>query len=55
MKHVLLALAMLLPVAASAQDRWPGLYSVIGVASNDVLNIRIAPDASSDIIGSFGP
>ena len=55
MKHVLLALPLLLPVAASAQDSWPGLYSVTGVASNDVLNIRTAPDASFDIIGSFGP
>ncbi|MCB1430185.1 MAG: SH3 domain-containing protein [Nitratireductor sp.] len=33
----------------------PGYYKVTGVASSDVLNIRIAPDPSSDVIGEFAP
>lgn len=33
----------------------PQLYDVTGVAADDVLNIRIAPSASSGIIGTFAP
>ena len=33
----------------------PKLYRVTGVADNDTLNIREMPDASSEIIGEFGP
>lgn len=55
MRVLALVLALFWPLAALAQDIWPGLYSVSGVAGDDVLNIRSAPDGSSDIVGSFGP
>ena len=33
----------------------PAYYRVTGVASDDVLNVRIAPDAGSEIVGSLRP
>lgn len=33
----------------------PTLFDVTGVASDDVLNIRAAPEAGAEIIGSFAP
>lgn len=39
---------------AAAQD-YPALHGVSGVAADDVLNIRRAPDPGSEIIGSFQP
>lgn len=41
-----------LPAAATV-DGWPALHDVEGVAADDVLNIRSAPNASSAIIGSL--
>ncbi|MEP2426619.1 MAG: SH3 domain-containing protein, partial [Tateyamaria sp.] len=41
--------------AAATQDAWPALYDVSGVAENDALNIRQAPDAAAPIIGSLTP
>lgn len=58
MKNLLFAGALaLLPISASAQEVFvdPLLYDVSGVASDDVLNIREFADASSPIIGAFGP
>lgn len=50
---VLLGWACLsLPVAA--QDL-PALFHVIGVAEDDVLNIRQGPSASAEAIGSLPP
>ena len=46
----LLLLVLAGPVAA--QDL-PALYNVRGVAENDVLNIRAAPDATAPILGSY--
>ncbi|PIE12124.1 MAG: peptide-binding protein [Rhodobacterales bacterium] len=46
--------ALLLAGPAFAQD-YPALHSVTGVASDDRLNIRAAPDASSDILDSLSP
>lgn len=40
------------PVAA---QNLPARYATTGVAAQDRLNIRSAPDASSDIIGAYGP
>jgi len=40
---------------ALAQDIYPALHDVTGVAGDDVLNVRAEPSAGSDIIGSFGP
>ena len=47
-----LSILLLLATPALAQD-FPALYSVTGVASNDVLNIREAPDANSSTNGAL--
>ncbi|MEL7460447.1 MAG: SH3 domain-containing protein [Pseudomonadota bacterium] len=36
-------------------EGWPALYDVVDVSSGDVLNIRAAPDAGSDVIGRLSP
>jgi len=54
MIRLLVLLFALVSGPALAQE-FPSVYRVSGVASNDVLNIRSAPDASSDIIGTFQP
>lgn len=36
-------------------DGWPQLYNVDNVAPDDRLNMRAAPDASSDVIGALAP
>lgn len=51
---IVLSLALTAPGLAAAQDL-PALFRVSGVAANDVLNIRAAPDAGSPILGAFGP
>ena len=48
----LLTLTFASPALATT-DAYPALYDVIGVASDDVLNIRATPDAGSEIIGSL--
>lgn len=51
----LLALVfILLPLAVRAEI-YPALYDVTGVAADDMLNIRAAPDAGSAIIGTLAP
>ncbi len=40
------------PVLAS-QDRWPALYDVTGVASNDTLNVRSGPSGDAQVIGTL--
>lgn len=49
----ILILSLLAP-AAFAQD-YPALHVVTGVAADDVLNIRAAPDASAEIVGTLAP
>lgn len=51
---LLFTVSCLLAMPITAQE-YPGLHNVAGVASNDVLNIRQAPNASSPIVGSLGP
>ncbi len=41
--------------SAAWADAFPQTYQVTDVAADDVLNIRTAADATSDIIGSYGP
>ena len=41
--------------ALATQQGWPALFDVTGVAPDDVLNIREAPNAGAPIIGSFAP
>ena len=50
----LLALLWAVPALAT-QDRWPALFDVTGVAADDVLNIRAAPDAGAGIVGTLAP
>ena len=50
----LAALLLLLAVPAHAtQDQWPALFDVSGVAADDVLNVRAAPSADAEIIGTL--
>jgi uncharacterized membrane protein len=52
----LLALVFtLLSWPALAQNIYPALHDVTGVVADDVLNIRTAPSAGSQIIGAFAP
>ncbi len=55
MIRLLSMLVLLLPVNAAAQDTFPALYDVAGVAANDVLNVRAEPSAQSEVIGAFAP
>ncbi|MGI3164260.1 COG3650 family protein [Pseudooceanicola sp. 200-1SW] len=48
-------IALALPGTARAQPQLPALYAVTGVAANDRLNIRAAPSARAEILGSFDP
>lgn len=41
--------------ALATQDGWPALYDVTGVASDDVLNVRSAPNAEADLVGRLAP
>lgn len=52
MRWFALLLVLLLPVSAIAQSL-PALYDVANVEPDDVLNIRIAPDASSPVMGEL--
>ncbi len=48
----LLLLSMTMPAYAQTL---PALYEVTGVASDDVLNVRTQPDATSEIVGQLLP
>ena len=43
------------PAAATPEYVLPSLFEVTGVATNDVLNIRSAPNANAAIIGTLSP
>jgi uncharacterized membrane protein len=45
--------AIFLSQTAAFAQSFPSLFNVTGVASNDVLNIRQAPDATTTILSSF--
>ncbi len=51
---ILAATLLALPGAALA-DSFPALHRVVGVAQDDVLNIRSEPHARAQIIGGFAP
>ena len=51
----ILTLAFAGPAAATQEYILPTLFDVAGVASDDVLNIRAEPTASSAIIGTLAP
>lgn len=48
-------LVLFLGNAAAAQDTYPRLHDVTGVASDDVLNVRAFPTSSASIIGALEP
>ena len=48
----LVLIALALPARAT-QDAWPALHDVVGVAADDVLNIREEPSATSAIVGTL--
>lgn len=48
-------LAFWAAMASANTDVWPALYDVTGVEADDVLNVRSAPDASSDVIDMLAP
>ena len=59
---LMLVVAVGIPGSSLATDELPlgsrtepAYYRVTGVASDDVLNVRIAPDAGSEIVGSLRP
>lgn len=54
MKFAMLCTALALPTVARAEV-YPAMFDVSGVAANDVLNVRSAPDAASPIAGSLLP
>lgn len=39
--------------SAAAQDGFPRLHDVVGVASNDVLNLRAGPGAGNPVVGAL--
>lgn len=56
MRGLLILLLCLWPfVAGATQDDWPALFDVVGVASNDRLNIRETPGVGAPLIGTFAP
>lgn len=50
-----IALAFLLAHGAAAAPILPSLFDVTGVSTDDVLNVRAAPDADAPVIGSLAP
>lgn len=52
-KHRPVLLACLLATVASTALAEPGYYRVTGVAADDTLNVRAAPDAGSEDIGDL--
>ena len=51
-RALILFLFSALPVMATV-DGWPALHDVIGVAADDVLNIRAEPNAEAKIVGTL--
>lgn len=56
MKRIAALCALVAGLAAPlAAQELPGLFRVVGVAADDVLNIRAAPSADAAIIGALAP
>ena len=52
---LVLLLVLFMPATGFATADGPDYFKVVGVASNDVLNIRAQPSAASAKIGSIPP
>ena len=50
-----LAVALVLLGCAAQADTFPALYDVKGVADDDVLNVRSAPSADGELVGTLEP
>lgn len=55
MIRVLLLWLVLAAPAMATTDAYPALYDVVGVASDDVLNIRSGPGTEYPVIGTLAP
>ncbi len=55
MMRLVLCLVLALGASASGAQDLPALFDVDGVAADDVLNVRAAPDAGAAIVGSLSP
>ena len=55
MIRILALLAVVLPWPVFAQEIYPALHDVTGVAADDVLNVRAEPSAGADLVGAFAP
>jgi uncharacterized membrane protein len=55
MRAASVLLTLLLAAAPAAAQDLPALYEVTGVAADDVLNVRAAPDAGSEALGALAP
>lgn len=53
MIRALLCLLLWATPTFATQDGWPALFDVAGVSENDVLNIRLKPNATSEIVGEL--
>lgn len=51
----LVAMALWLAAQPLRAEVYPVLHDVTGVAAGDVLNIRAAPDAGAEVIGTLAP
>ncbi len=50
-----LSLGVAAPALATPEAQLPGLADVVGVAGNDILNIRAEPNAKAQILGTLPP
>ncbi|SDG71723.1 COG3650 family protein [Alloyangia pacifica] len=49
------AITALLSASAATAQHLPAFHAVSGVAADDVLNIRAAPEAGADLLGTLAP
>jgi uncharacterized membrane protein len=50
-----LCVLLLLGTSAGAQGEYPRLHDVVGVASDDVLNVRAGPGGTHPVVGQLAP
>ena len=55
MIRILALLFAVLAAPALAQDVFPALHDVTGVAADDVLNVRAEPGGDAPVLGTFAP
>lgn len=55
MRSLAALLLLALSGPAAADPAFPWIYDVVGVADDDVLNIRAEPSSSAEVVGSLPP